>query len=196
MQHVIINLLKKIYRRVNSFKKVTNDPRISIGSGTYGINENSIYIWKNTDKVEIGKYCSIAPEVKIIASGEHLYNSIANYPFKAMVLKAGNEFDTYSKGPVIIGNDVWIGYHATILSGVNIGNGAVIAAGSVVVNNIPDYAIAAGVPAKIIKFRFSPEIIESLGKISWWNWDEGLIKERIPDFYSNIDVFIKKYLPE
>lgn len=189
-------ILSKILKKLSKSSKIEKDDRISIGIGTYGVNINSIYIWKKNDIVTIGNYCSIAPGVKIIASGEHNYYSISNYPLKSMLLKQGIEFDTFSKGPVIIGNDVWIGYRAIILSGVKIGDGAVIGAGSIVVDDVPDFAIVAGVPAKVIKHRFKQKDIIALKKIAWWFWEERLIKERIPDLYSDMNNFIKKYLPK
>ena len=100
-----------------------------------------------------------------------------------------------SKGNINIENDVWIGAYSTIMSGVKIGNGAVIGASSVVTKDIPPYAIVAGNPAKIIKYRFTEEQIVSLLKIEWWNWDEYKIKDESFDLWSNnIDEFIKKHL--
>ena len=96
------------------------------------------------------------------------------------------------KGDIIIGNDVWVAFGATILSGVKIGDGAVVAAGSVVTKDIPPYAIVGGVPAKVIKYRFDDEIIKSLQDIKWWDWDQETIKKRVGDF-TEPEVFIQKY---
>ena len=96
------------------------------------------------------------------------------------------------KDPVIIGNDVWIGMYAIVNRGIKIGDGAVVASGAVVTKDVPPYAIVGGNPAKIIKFRFSPEIIEKLLAIKWWDWDESLIKSRVNDFY-DIEQFCSKY---
>lgn len=102
-----------------------------------------------------------------------------------------------SKGDIRIGNDVWIGHHATILSGVHIGNGAVIGAGALVAKDVPDYAIVGGVPAQIKRFRFSPQQIEALLKIQWWNWEEEKIKQNIDLLSSEqISPFIQRYSHE
>ena len=93
-----------------------------------------------------------------------------------------------------IGNDVWLGRNVIITNYANIGNGVIAGAGSIITKDVPDYAIVGGVPARIIKFRYSPSEIESLNKIAWWNWTDDEIRERYDDFYLPIDEFIKKYL--
>jgi serine acetyltransferase len=98
------------------------------------------------------------------------------------------------KGDIIIENDVWIGAKATIMSGVRIGNGAIVAAGSVVSKDVPPYAIVAGNPAKVVKYIFSDEQIKKLLSIAWWNWDEQKIKDNAMTMWSNnIDEFIEKF---
>ncbi len=99
------------------------------------------------------------------------------------------------KGDIIIENDVWIGAKATVMSGVTIHNGAVVAAGSVVTKDVPPYAIVAGNPAKVVKYRFTEEQIKKLLQISWWNWGEARIRECALDMWSDkIDEFINKNL--
>ena len=169
------------------------DRRILVGDHTYGINDKTVLLFKKNDRVVIGKFCSIAVGVKIIASGEHNYKAVSSFPFYAHYLKKNIEKDTYTKGEVNIGNDVWVGANAVILSGVKVGDGAVIAAGSVVTKNIPPYAIVAGVPAKVIKFRFNQDIVDQLLKIQWWNWDKQFLNDHVDDMYENIEEFIKKY---
>lgn len=99
------------------------------------------------------------------------------------------EKDSRSK----IGNDVWLGRNVIITNGANIGNGVVAAAGAVITKDVPDYAIVAGVPARIIKYRYNPEQIAALNRIAWWDWSDDDIRERYDDFYLSIDEFIKKY---
>jgi virginiamycin A acetyltransferase len=86
-----------------------------------------------------------------------------------------SDFDQLSKGPVEIGSDVWIGTRSLVLSGARIGDGAVIAAGSIVVDDIPPYAIALGSPAKVVRYRFPEDVRERLAALRWWDWDEGRI---------------------
>jgi serine acetyltransferase len=98
------------------------------------------------------------------------------------------------KGDITIENDVWIGAKATVMSGIKIGNGAVVAAGSVVTKDVPPYAIVAGNPAKIVKYRFDESQIEKLLQISWWNWDEGKIRDNAMKMWSDdINGFINEF---
>ena len=92
-----------------------------------------------------------------------------------------------------IGNDVWLGHNVIITNGADIGNGVIAGAGAVITKNVPDYAIVVGVPAKIIKYRYSPEQISQLNKIKWWDWTDDVIRERYDDLYLPVDEFIKKY---
>jgi len=193
-------MLKKLIKRLVfsviewfSEDKFANDSRISIGAWTYG--KPNFRIWLKTDKVVIGKYCSIAVNVTIFGGGEHNYRCVSTYPFKQKI-KPQFEINnvSQSKGPTIIGNDVWIGEGAIILSGVKIGNGAVIGAGAVVTKEVPDYAIVGGNPAKLIKYRFEESTITKLLSISWWDWDERKLYENMALLSSeNVDNFIKKH---
>jgi len=169
------------------------DPRVKVGNGTYGVGEKTVLLFREDDRVTIGKYCSIGYGATIIASGEHNYRGVANYPFAAM-LKKDTHRDTFSKGNVCIGNDVWLGANATILSGVTIGDGAVIAAGAVVTKSVPPYAIVGGVPARIIKFRFAPKIISELLRVAWWKWQPQKIEKNIAMFYLPVKTFLHQVL--
>ena len=94
----------------------------------------------------------------------------------------------------VIGNDVWLGRNVIVTNSANIGNGVIGAAGAIITKDVPDYAIVAGVPAKIIRYRYTQEQIIALNKIAWWNWDDYVIKERFNDFYLPINEFINKYI--
>lgn len=152
-----------------------------IGMCTYtGINT----IVKHAD---IGRYCSISWNVSI-AADKHNYKFLSPHPltnFKSFGLVMLNKPLDFDK--ITIGNDVWIGMNSCILPGVKIGNGAIIGAGSVVTRNVPDYAIVAGNPAKIIKFRFSDNIIKILKQCEWWNWKHSIIKAHMELFRSELD---------
>lgn len=140
---------------------------------------------KDGNKVSIGKFCSIALGVLVILS-EHNTNWCSTYPFNDMMYEYSYlEGHPKSKGDVIIGNDVWIGMNSIILSGVHIGNGAVIGAGAVVTKDVEPYSIVGGNPAKIIKRRFDDATIKRLEEIEWWNWEKEYIYDAIPILQSN-----------
>ena len=146
----------------------------------------------------IGKFCSISWNCTI-GPGEHDYNKITSHDFlyndynNLRPMKNPLPYDRYIN-KMVIGNDVWIGCNATVLRGVTIGNGAVIGANSLVNKDVPPYAIVAGSPAKIIKFRFPVKTIEKLQKLKWWNFSANFIRDNYSSFISdNIEDVIKKF---
>jgi len=150
-----------------------------IGEWTYG--RPNILSQDQGATLKIGKFCSIAGDVTIMLGGEHRIDWITTYPFNIFFKEAKHlTGHPATKGDVIINNDVWIGEGAFILSGICIGNGAVIAARSVVTKDVKPYTIVGGNPAHEIKKRFPDEIIEKLLQIQWWNWPIEKIKENIP----------------
>jgi len=193
-------MLKKLLAGVFLKKKgipfMNTNPKYSkfnIGIGTYGNPE--IKFANSGNNFIVGNYCSIANGVKIMLGGEHRIDWVSTYPFNRTMLSASNiKGHPRSKGDVVIGNDVWIGLNTLVMSGVRIGNGAVIAANSTVVKDIPDYAIYGGNPAKFIKWRFSEEIIEKMNHIQWWNWSEQRIEDNVDLILSDdIGTFVKKF---
>ncbi len=152
-----------------------------------------IFSWRADEKLSIGDFCMFAPNVTVLLGGERDLGSITCFPLMTRILNVKNDVDSFSKGPVVIGNDVWIGLGAVILSGVTVGDGAIIAAGSVVTHDVPPYAIVGGIPAKVIRFRFSEQQIKKLLDISWWKWSDQKIAANIDLFYGDIDVFIEKF---
>lgn len=135
--------------------------------------------------ISIGSFCSIARSVTI-QEYFHDYNRLTTYFIGRNIFGENIENEVLSKGPISIGNDVWIGTGVQIMSGVTIGDGAVIAANSTVTHDIPPYAIVGGVPAKLIKYRFSQEIIDELLLLKWWNWDIEKIKQNHELFSMNL----------
>lgn len=166
-----------------------------MGEHSYGMPEIRVHKG-DKNKVYIGKYCSIADDVKIFVGGNHRPDWISTFPFRVKfdLSQKYEDGQPYSKGDVIIGNDVWIGYNALILSGVKIGHGAIVAANSVVTKDVPPYHIVAGNPGRIMKKRFSDEEIEKLLLLNWWDWKEEKILSNVELLSSNnISDFISKY---
>jgi len=173
-----------------------NFPDHQIGRGTYDVNLR-IHTWGNSANLIIGSFCSIAPDVQILLGGEHKTKWVTTYPFS--IFRNIEEITGHpaTKGDVNIGNDVWIGMESLILSGVNIGDGAIVGARTVVTKDIPPYAIVAGNPARVIRKRFDDEIINQLLQIKWWDWDDDKIEKFIPLLLNeNIANFIQAALHE
>lgn len=156
---------------------------VEAGRESYG--ELNIITFNHNSMLKIGNYVSIAQNTVFLLDAEHHLNHISTYPFKEKLLNRKIP-EAFSKGDIVIGDDVWIGYGTVILSGVTIGQGAVIAAGAVVNSNIPPYAIAAGVPAKVIKYRFENSLIKQFIKIDYSSIDRKLIEKHISSLYENI----------
>lgn len=192
----------KIYPRTNDFetvylKGIITNPNIIIGDYTMYNDfvsdptqfekNNVLYHYPiNNDRLIIGKFCSIACGAKFLfTSANHTLGSLSTYPFpiffeewnldKKQVASAWD-----NKGDIVIGNDVWIGYEAVILSGVHIGDGAIIGTRAVVTKDIPPYTVVGGIPAKEIKKRFEEETINKLQQMQWWNWAFDKIQRFLP----------------
>jgi acetyltransferase-like isoleucine patch superfamily enzyme len=138
--------------------------KISVGRRTYGAI--TALHWGHPDEyLKIGSFCSIGGGVEFLLGGNHAMDGLSTFPSKVKYF--GYEHEALTKGPIIVGDDVWIGNRATILSGSRIGQGAVIGACSVVSGHIPPYAVVAGNPAKILRYRFSPAVIEKLLELNY-----------------------------
>ncbi|MFL0249394.1 CatB-related O-acetyltransferase [Clostridium neuense] len=194
---------EKIYPRTKDFttvylKNVITNPNIIVGDFTMyndfcndpkDFQKNNVlyhYPYVNNDKLIIGKFCSIACNAKFIFnSANHTLNSLSTYPFPIFQ----DEWDSTmniteawdNKGDIVIGNDVWIGYDTVIMSGVHIGDGAIIGTRALVTKDVPPYAIVGGVPAKVIRKRFEDLVIDDLLKIKWWDWSIEKISEKLSD---------------
>ena len=145
---------------------------ITVGRYTYGVENVNVRQWGEGASLRIGAFCSLA-SVTIFLGGNHRTDWITTFPFGHIFADelGGQEIVGHpaTRGDVIIGNDVWIGDNATILSGVTIGTGAVVAANAVVVQDVGPYDIVGGNPARVLKTRFSADIIEGLLKLNWWD---------------------------
>ena len=168
---------------------------ITIGHGTYG-EPIVVYHEGDTATVRIGKYCSIAQAVCIMPGGNHRTDWVSTYPFRLRYGLEGALRDGHpaSKGDVNIGNDVWIGNEALILSGVTIGDGAVVAARTVVTRDVPPYGIVAGNPGRVVAHRFSEDERKQLLDIRWWDWPEDVILERVDAINSpDVSTFVQRF---
>jgi acetyltransferase-like isoleucine patch superfamily enzyme len=152
-----------------------------VGRHTYGNPSVDIYHGSES-KVIIGKFCSISPGVRIVVGGIHPADWVSTYPFRANWNLPGAFQDGMptTRGDVRIGSDVWIGTEAMILSGVEVGHGAIIAARSVVTRDVRPYSIVAGVPAREVALRHTEEQIAELLRIAWWDWDDAEVLAAVP----------------
>lgn len=163
---------------------ITKLDLIEVGRFTYGYL--AVVNAGRNHKLYIGDYCSIAYDVTFIVQGEHNMDRVSTFPYRVKILSE-KTYEAESKGDIIIGDDVWIGQGATILSGVRVGQGAVIAAGAMVTEDVPPYAIVAGMPAKIKKYRFSKEVREYLNTLDYKSLSKKLLECHISDMYIPIN---------
>jgi len=193
LRFILYNMLK-----MRKFPKCI----VKIGKGTTSVPY--ILSSETSDMVVIGRYCSIGHGVILVTHPGHLPPKgkeeyrVATYPM-ARIRRHGFSQRYYlpeKRNFVRIGNDVFIGANAIVLPGVTVGDGAIIGAGTIVTTDVPPYAIVAGVPAKVLRYRYSAEKIKKLLKIAWWNWDENKIFDNMDYFYGKVDDFVKKFYKE
>ena len=157
---------------------------------------NHSYTNSDTNGAQVGKFVSIAGGCIFHTNDNHAWinnrNIVSSYPFNER-WNVESWPKSGGKGPIIIKNDVWIGSGCHVLSGVTIGDGAIIAANTVITKDVPPYSIMAGNPGQVKSFRFSQDIIDKLRKISWWDWDENTIRARIVDM-ADINKFVELYI--
>lgn len=194
-------LMKAFRKSAIVLEQSIKQPKGNIGRHNYGPLANpSDYDWNFIES--IGSFCSFGAGTAVVqthymgvTTHQFLFSSW-RYPEFDKILPHDKQkaiFDEYiASRKTVIGNDVWTGRNVTIMSGVHIEDGAVIGSGAVVTKDVPPYAIVAGVPAKIIRYRFDQSTINALEQIQWWNWDDKIIAERFDDFLE-IEVFVKKY---
>ena len=177
--------------RTAFLKPFITRPNIVVGDYTYyddprgaeRFEENVLYHFDFIgDRLIIGRYCSIAAEVKFIMNGgSHPTTWLTTYPFpifgEGWAAAMPEKWPT--KGDTVVGNDVWIGYGATIMPGVTVGDGAIIATAAVVTKDVPPYAIVGGNPADILRYRFDEQTIARLLAIKWWDWDDARVTRNV-----------------
>jgi acetyltransferase-like isoleucine patch superfamily enzyme len=162
----------------------SGNSKVSIGRYTYGYEKMTLRQWGEGSSLSIGQFCSIADGLVVFLGGNHRHDWITTYPFGHIETEIFTAFTgeghPSTNGNVLIGNDVWIGANATIMSGVSIGDGACIAAHSLITKNVEPYSIYGGNPAKLIRYRFEQDYIDSLLELKWWDLPEDVINMIAP----------------
>jgi virginiamycin A acetyltransferase len=188
---------KNVNKNVDNYKSIwyKRIMKYTLGTGSYIVD--GIQGRFETSSVHIGNFCSISHGFEVLAGGNHPLNLVSTYPFARHFftdLPDPHPPFGYSRGDVIIENDVWIGQNVTVMSGVTIHNGSIIGANSVVTRNVPPYAIVAGNPAIVQKYRFGYKTIQRLQKLAWWDWPVMKIREAYDLFHNpDIELFLDTY---
>lgn len=197
LKYSILNELRK-HIKLNAFRRkwVRQHPESElipmncfpsgvVEVGRYSYGELNVVTFDFKTKLRIGSFVSIAQQVTFLLDVEHYIDHLSTFPWKVKMLGESTP-ETFSKGDIVIDDDVWIGYGATIMSGVHVAQGAVIAAGAVVTKDVPAYAVVGGVPAKVIKFRFGNECIDELEKIKFSNLTDRMIRNNLTALYEDV----------
>jgi acetyltransferase-like isoleucine patch superfamily enzyme len=179
-------------------KDLIQNPFVEVGDYTYG--QPAIHYPAEDAPVKIGRFTSMAFNIQFFLKMDHRIDWVTNYPFSGLgdmfPQAMGIEGHPACRGGITIGNDVWIAANVIVLSGVTIGDGAVVMQGSVVDEDVPPYAIVAGNPARLVRYRFTPEQIAGLLAIRWWDWPVIKMQLSLKDLCSgDIDAFIAKHKP-
>ena len=172
---------------------------ITLGAGSYIVTGDVPEPRLVDLHILVGSYSSISEKIRFIIARDHDYHAVTTYPFYAIRDKLPEEFSSMrdpnrfkQRRQVIIGNDVWIGKDVSIVGGVKIGTGSVIGANASIAKDIPPYSVVVGNPARVVKYRFEPEIIRKLLAIKWWNWDQKKILAN-HELLQNPNAFVEKY---
>lgn len=177
---------------------LVESPFTEVGEYTYyadpvdpsGFERNNVLFHYGPDRLVIGRYCAIAREVRfLMGAANHVMDGVSTYPFPMFGADWLDHMDLFAarafRGDTVVGNDVWLGYQALVLPGARIGDGAIVAARSVVSGDIPPYAIAAGNPARVVRLRFPPDDVARLLRIAWWNWPAELVTRHLKIIMGN-----------
>jgi acetyltransferase-like isoleucine patch superfamily enzyme len=165
---------------------------VAVGRHTYGYGDETFHVYMEGARIEVGAFCSIHREARILAGSEHVTTRASTFPFNARIFSPaqGNVDEAIDKGITVIGNDVWVGIGAIILSGVLVGDGAVVGAGTVVSKSVPPYAVVAGNPAQILRYRFDRSTRARLLALGWWHWDDDAIRAARRWLMADVESFL------
>lgn len=192
-------LLRYTYRRAAELylgrdeavqRRLQRQGRVFIGAESYGVSTIHTFV-HDTTCLRIGNYSSVG--CTILLGGEHAHDMVTTYPHRIQwgMAEAGEDGFPAKTGDTLIGSDAWVAYGATLLSGVHVGDGAIVANGALVTKDVPPYAIVGGCPAKVIRYRFTDEQIEALLDIRWWDWPQDEVRAAVPHLASrDVDAFI------
>ncbi|MFF7245421.1 CatB-related O-acetyltransferase [Embleya sp. NPDC008237] len=169
--------------RVVLLKPLVTSPLIDVGEFSYyddpddptAFETRNVLYHYGPERLVIGRFCALGEGVRFIMNGaNHRMDGPSTFPFPIMGGSWAEHFDLITglpgRGDTVVGNDVWFGYRSTVMPGVRIGNGAIVASGAVVVDDVPDYTIVGGNPARPIRARYDPADIARLLELAWWNW--------------------------
>lgn len=166
---------------------------VTVGRHTYGLAARNLVRPSAAAPITVGAFCSIGPDVLLFGQADHATHLPSTFPLRGQWLRRGQGVqDATSRGPLVVGHDVWIGARAMVLSGVSVGDGAVIGAGAVVARDVAPYAVMVGNPARRVRFRFPPEIVAALLEIRWWDWPDSRIAAMEDAFYGPVEAFIAR----
>ena len=182
--------------RLQKFVFIRNIGRcISIGDFT-DLSRTEVYPGDYNTKLTVGKYCSVSWDVSFLLGTGHIPEFNTTYTFGRSIMAYKHIKNEMKKGDIAVGNDVWIASGVKILAGVKIGDGAVIGANSLVTKDVPKYAVYGGNPAKLIRMRFSDDIIKIFDEIKWWDWPLEDINKAVPILQSTDIAALKRYYDE
>ena len=189
IQYIKLNSFKRKWIRANKHNGTIPNNEFDFDTasvGNYSYGELNVVSFNNKSHLRIGNFVSIAQNVVFMLDVEHFTNHISTFPFRVKVLESVKD-EAHSKGDIVIGDDVWIGYGATVMSGVHVGQGAVIATGAVVTKNIPPFEVWGGVPAKFIQKRVPDEMIEDISKVDFSALTPDIVREMESILYTPVD---------
>lgn len=183
---------------IRSYLPANADPQVlprgvEVGRHTYGYDAETFPIYTEGARIRVGAFCSIGPGVRIHGGGRHALARVTTFPLNAMLFDRAkrNAQDDLETGPTVIGSDVWIGQGAIVLAGVDVGDGAVIGAGAVVSKPVAPYAVVAGNPAQLVRYRFEEQTRARLAAVAWWDWSDEQIRERRAWFAGDAESFLE-----